>query len=77
GLSWRLVAARLALAWERTWPQVWPAAALLALFLAAGLTGLLPALGFWLHSLSLLSFAGGFAWLLVRGIRRIRLPDTE
>ena len=77
GLGWRLILARLALAWERSWPQVWPAAGLLALFLAAALTGLLPALGFWLHSLSLLAFAGGFVWLLVRGVRRIRLPDTD
>jgi uncharacterized protein (TIGR02302 family) len=77
GLGWRLIAARLALSWERIWPQVWPAAAVLALFLAAGLTGLLPALGFWLHSLILLAFAAGFAWLLVRGIKRIRLPGTE
>ena len=77
GLGWRLVVARLALAWERVWPQVWPAAAVLALFLAAGLTGILPALGFWLHSFSLLAFAAGFAWLLVRGIRRTRLPDTD
>ena len=77
GLGWRLVAARMALAWERIWPQVWPAAAVLALFLAAGLTGILPALGFWLHSLGLLAFAGAFAWLLVRGIRRFRLPDTD
>ncbi|MBK1670647.1 hypothetical protein CKO28_21740 [Rhodovibrio sodomensis] len=77
GLGWRLAAARLALSWERIWPQLWPAAALLALFLAAGLTGLLPALGFWLHSLSLLAFAAGFGWLLARGLRRIRLPDTD
>ena len=77
GLGWRLVAARLALSWERIWPQVWPAAGVLALFLAAGLTGLLPALGFWLHSLSLLAFAAGFAWLLMRGVNRIRLPSTE
>ena len=77
GLGWRLIVARLALAWERSWPQLWPAAGLLALFLAAALTGLLPALGFWLHSLSLAAFAGGFVWLAVRGVRRIRLPDTE
>ncbi|WP_051431726.1 TIGR02302 family protein [Rhodovibrio salinarum] len=77
GLGWRLSVARLAVAWERIWPQVWPATALLALFLAAGLTGALPALGFWLHSLALLAFAVGFVWLLLRGLRRIRLPNTD
>lgn len=45
-LSWRLVAARLALVWEAFWPAMWPAVALSGLFLLVtlgGLWGLMPA----------------------------------
>jgi uncharacterized protein (TIGR02302 family) len=77
GLGWRLRLARLAVAWERVWPNVWPAAAVLALFLAAALIGLLPALGAWGHIAALIVFAAAFAGLAWRGVRRIVWPGPQ
>jgi uncharacterized protein (TIGR02302 family) len=77
GLGWRLRLARLAVAWERVWPNLWPAVAVLALFLAAALVGLLPALGAWGHIAALMGFAGAFVGLAWRGARRIVWPGPQ
>jgi uncharacterized protein (TIGR02302 family) len=57
---------KAALFWERLWPSLWPVFGVAALFAAAALADVLPALGAWLHAAALVLFAGalGFA---VRG----------
>lgn len=76
-LGSKLLAARAALFWERLWPALLPPALLLGLFLTLALLDLLPLLGPWLHLATLLAFAGGFAWLLRRALRGLRLPDAQ
>ena len=62
------IKSRIALAWvslwtERVWNGLWPLQAAIAAFLAVAFSGLLPALGFWLHVLILAGSLGGLAWL--------------
>ncbi|WP_340115908.1 TIGR02302 family protein [Pelagibius sp. 7325] len=70
-----LALARGAVAWETIWPALWPLFAVLGLFLAVALSGLLPALSGWLHSLALAAFAVALLAALVHAARRISLPD--
>ncbi|MEQ9608015.1 MAG: DUF4175 family protein, partial [Kiloniellaceae bacterium] len=70
-----LALARGAVAWESIWPALWPLFAVLGLFLAVALSGLLPALSGWLHSLALAAFAVALGAALVHAARRISLPD--
>lgn len=63
------IKSRIALAWaslwtERVWNGLWPLQAAVAAFLAVAFSGLLPALGFWLHVTVLVCCLGGFAVLL-------------
>ena len=72
-----LTLARGAVAWESIWPAVWPVLGVLGTFLALALSGLLPALAGWLHSLVLAGFAAALAATIVLAIRRISLPDEQ
>lgn len=76
-LAPKLLLARGALLWERLWPALLPAVLLCGAFLTLAFLDLLPLLGPWLHFLVLLLFAGGLAWLLYRGLRRLAAPDEE
>ncbi|MEE8274747.1 MAG: TIGR02302 family protein [Alphaproteobacteria bacterium] len=73
----RLWLARAALLWERLWPALWPAVFVAGLFLAASLFDLWALLPGWLHAALLVLFGGGFAVVLARGMRGVRLPSTE
>lgn len=69
--------ARGAVAWESIWPAIWPVLGVLGTFLALALSGLLPALAGWLHSLVLAGFAAALGTTIVLAIRRISLPDEQ
>ncbi|MEQ8355392.1 MAG: TIGR02302 family protein [Kiloniellaceae bacterium] len=69
--------ARGAVAWESIWLAVWPVLGTVGLFLAAALSGLLPALPGWLHGLVLASFAAVFVAALAYAARRVSLPDEQ
>lgn len=72
-----LALARGAVAWESIWPALWPLFAVVGLFVAVALSGLLPALSGWLHSLALAVFAVALLAALVHAARRISLPDER
>ena len=62
---------RVALAWlslwvERIWNGIWPLQAVLVAMVALGISGLLPALGPWVHSAALVVVAAWLAWTLIR-----------
>jgi len=62
--KWRLVAARIAHAFERIWPALWPPLAVLGVFLAISLFGMWRFLPGWLHGLGLIAFAVAFGFAL-------------
>ena len=64
--KWRLVAARIAYAFEKIWPALWPPLAVVGLFLAISLFGLWRLLPGWLHGLGLVAFAAAFVWAMLR-----------
>ena len=72
-----LTLARSAVAWESIWPAVWPILGVVGVFLAVALSGLLPALSGWLHSLILAAFAVALLAALALAVRRISLPDAQ
>ncbi|NYZ15214.1 TIGR02302 family protein [Azospirillum sp. RWY-5-1] len=74
--GFRLLQARLALAWERLWPGLWPAASVLGLFIAVAFFNILPTLPGWLHLLALAGFAAGLGVALWRGLRGFTFPDA-
>ncbi|MCA8928873.1 MAG: TIGR02302 family protein [Alphaproteobacteria bacterium] len=70
---------RIALAWaslwvERVWNGVWPLQAVVLALLALALSGLLPALGPWVHSLLLAAAAAWLGWTLWRRRAAWRFP---
>ncbi len=71
-----LLAARLALAWERLWPALWPAAGVAGLFVALAWLDVPQRLPGWLHLLVLLGFVAAFVAILVVGVRTVRLPTV-
>jgi len=73
----RLLAARLAIAWERLWPLVWPPLGILGLFFAFALSDLLPALPGPLHALILAALLVAFLWFGLGAARRFRWPSEE
>lgn len=75
-LGARLLAARIALAWERLWPLLWPVAGIVGLFVAVALFDLLPLLAGWLHALVLAGFVGAFGWFAWRAVRSFEMPDA-
>ena len=72
-----LALARGAVAWEAIWPALWPVLGVAGLFLAVALSGLLPTLSGWLHSMALAAFAAALLATLVNAVRRISLPDEH
>lgn len=72
-----LALARGAVAWETIWPAVWPPLGIAGAFLAVALSGLLPALGGWLHAAVLAGFGLAFIAAVGLAARRIRLPDEQ
>ncbi len=76
-LARRRAQARLVLLFERAWPALWPAAGVLGAWLALALfdvPALAPAV--W-HLAALVLAAAAFAWLLWRGLSRIRAPTAD
>jgi uncharacterized protein (TIGR02302 family) len=69
--------ARAVILFEAVWPVLWPPLAVVGIFLCLALLNVLPLLPGWLHTsvltLTLLAVAG----LLVRGLRRINMPDDS
>ncbi len=72
-----LALARGAVAWEIIWPAIWPMLGVLGIFLALALSGLLPDLPGWLHSVVLAAFAFALLGALAHALRRIALPDEQ
>ncbi|WP_193367203.1 TIGR02302 family protein [Pelagibius marinus] len=72
-----LTLARGAVAWEIIWPAVWPLLGVLGIFLALALSGILPGLPGWLHSVLLATFALAALGALGHALRRIALPDEQ
>ncbi|MGF1629047.1 MAG: TIGR02302 family protein [Kiloniellaceae bacterium] len=72
-----LTLARSAVAWESIWLAAWPALGILGVFLAVALSGLLPTLSGWLHSVVLAAFAVAFIAALAYAIRCVSLPDAQ
>jgi uncharacterized protein (TIGR02302 family) len=75
-LSRRRAQARAVLLFERVWPALWPPLGLIGAFLCLALLDLPPLLPPLLHALLLLALAGGVVVTLLRGLRRLRLPDA-
>ncbi len=74
-LKGRRALARLTLLFEFLWPGLWPAVGVAGLFACLALAGILRVLPPW-GRLTLLAVAGvAFVGLLVRGLRRLRVPD--
>lgn len=76
------LARRLRLAWavvlvERLWPLLVPPVCVLGLFLAYALFDPVPVVPGWLHLTILVLTVLAVTGLLVRAIRRLRLPDRE
>ncbi|HFD17121.1 MAG TPA: DUF4175 family protein, partial [Rhodospirillales bacterium] len=73
----RLLAARLALFWERLWLALWPSVGILGLFLAVSLFDLWSLLPRWLHLGGLLLFLAAFLVALHRSRGSWHLPSRE
>jgi uncharacterized protein (TIGR02302 family) len=72
-----LTLARGAVAWEIIWPALWPVLGVAGAFLAVALSGLLPELPGWLHSVVLVAFAAALIFTVLRAAKRISLPDER
>jgi uncharacterized protein (TIGR02302 family) len=76
-LAGRRFLARSAILFEALWPALWPPLAVAGVFLCLALLNLPPLLPGWLH-VGLLAFVVvAILGLLIRGIRKIRLPDDQ
>lgn len=73
-LARKVIAAKLALFWERLWPALFPALCVVGLFVLAALTGLLEVLPSTLHTVVLGGFAVALGFAL-RPILSVRWPD--
>jgi uncharacterized protein (TIGR02302 family) len=67
--------ARSALLFEGLWPALWPPLGVAGLFVCLALFDLPRVLPPWPHALLLLGFGLAIAWLLIRGLARLPLPD--
>jgi uncharacterized protein (TIGR02302 family) len=74
-LERRLLLARLALGWERTWPALWPVLGVAGAFVALALFDLPARLPPLLHAALLAAFAVLIAAAAVHGFRRFQLPS--
>ncbi|MBN9508925.1 MAG: DUF4175 family protein [Alphaproteobacteria bacterium] len=70
----RRLAARAALGFERLWPALWPPLGVLGAYLCAALLDLPSMLPAALHLIVLVAVLAAAAWLLVRGLRHLRVP---
>jgi uncharacterized protein (TIGR02302 family) len=77
GLDRKRQAARILVAFERIWPVLWPALGVLGGFVCAALLGLPERLPPEWHTLLLLAVVLVAAALAWRGLRGVRLPDSE
>lgn len=77
GLTRRRRLARAALWWERLWPALFPALALLGAFAVVALLDLPRKLPPGLHAALLALCAGGFVYLLWRGLRLLARPSVR
>ena len=76
-LAGRRLLARSVILFEGLWPALWPPLAVIGLFLCAALLGLPPMLSPSLHVALLAVVVFVIVVLLVRGLRRVRLPDDR
>ncbi|MGE0225744.1 MAG: DUF4175 family protein, partial [Acetobacteraceae bacterium] len=75
-LATRRVLARVAILFERVWPALWPALGVAGLFLLAALLDLPQRLPVAWHVALLTGTGLTIVFLLFRGLRGLRLPDT-
>ncbi len=75
GLGRRRFLARAVLLWEQVWPALFPALCVLGVALLLALSGVAAHLPVWGHALTLSVLAAAFLVLLLRGLRRCRIPD--
>jgi uncharacterized protein (TIGR02302 family) len=73
----RLLAARLAIAWERLWPLAWPPLGIVGLFFALALSDLLTVLPGLAHASVLALLLVAFIFYVLRAVRRFRWPSAE
>jgi uncharacterized protein (TIGR02302 family) len=71
----RRLAARAALGFERLWPALWPPLGVLGAYLCAALLDLPPMLPAALQAVVLVAVLATAGWLLVRGLRHLRMPS--
>ncbi|MGI9510028.1 MAG: DUF4175 family protein, partial [Geminicoccaceae bacterium] len=74
---WRLVAARMAHAFERIWPALWPPLSVLGLFIAVSLFGLWLYLPSWLHAFGLFAFAAALVWTIFKARVALGWPSRD
>lgn len=67
--------ARLTLLFELVWPGLWPAIGVAGLFACLAMAGILRVLPPWAHLALLAVACVAFLGLLIRGLRRLRVPD--
>jgi hypothetical protein len=75
-LGRRRLQARAVLLFELVWPALWPALGVLGAFVCVALLDvprMLPAV---VHVAALAAATALFGWLLLRGLRRVRIPDA-
>jgi uncharacterized protein (TIGR02302 family) len=72
----RLSLVRLGLFWEQAWPALWPAVALAGLFVALALLDVFSLLQGYVHIGVLVLLAAAFLFLLLRGLRGLKMPDV-
>ena len=75
-LASRRAVARVTLLFERVWPAVWPAVGVAGLFLCLALLDVPALLPGWGHLALVVVFGLGFAGLLLRGLRSVRVPNA-
>jgi uncharacterized protein (TIGR02302 family) len=73
----RLLAACLAIAWERLWPLAWPPLGIVGLFFALALSDLLTVLPGLAHASVLALLLVAFIFYVLRAVRRFRWPSAE
>lgn len=75
-LGRRRLQARVVLLFERVWPAVWPPLGVLGAFACAALLDVPRLLPATLHAAVLVATLAAFGWLLLRGLRAVRVPGA-
>lgn len=73
----RVLGARWAVAFERTWPAAWPVLAVVGLFLAVSWLGIWQRLPLWAHAMGLVAFAAAFVVAVYRLLPGLRWPSHD